>query len=280
MLLPLSHKRNIPPLFTNTGTTMTMLRPTLGLLCLLLIAPVMAQDTVNPDPWESFNRPVFEFNERLDQYLLKPTARGYQAVMPDPAEKSVGNFFSNLRDANSTINAVLQGRPGGAARAGGRFLLNSTIGMLGLFDVASRMGVEPYRTDFGHTLAIWGVPSGPYVMVPLFGPRTIRSGTGTVFDALTSVEVGIDDVRLRNSMFALDIVNTRAGLLKAEDLMSGDRYIFIRDAYLQQRRSLVSDGVVEDNFSDFGDDEWGDDWDDGPGDESGDDLGDEWDEEF
>lgn len=260
MLPPLSHKRNIPPLFPDTGIAMKLLRPTLGLLCLLVFAPVMAQDTVNPDPWEGLNRPLFEFNERLDQYLLKPVAKGYQAVTPDPAEKGVSNFFGNLRDANSTINAVLQGRPGGAARAGGRFLLNSTIGMLGLFDVASRMGVEPYRTDFGHTLAIWGLPSGPYLMVPVLGPRTVRSGTGTVFDALTSVEVGIDDVRLRNSLFGLELVDTRAKLLKTEELMSGDRYIFIRDAYLQQRRALVNDGVVEDNFSDFGDDDWGEDF--------------------
>lgn len=259
-LLPLTHKRNISPLFTNTGTAMNLLRPTMGLFCLLLLAPALAQDVVDPDPWEGLNRPIFEFNERLDQYLLKPTAKGYQAVMPDPAEKGVSNFFGNLRDANSTINAVLQGRPGGAARAGGRFLLNSTIGMLGLFDVATRMGVEPYRTDFGHTLAIWGLPSGPYVMVPVLGPRTIRSGTGTVFDALTSVEVSIDDVRLRNSMFGLELVDTRVKLLKAEDLMSGDRYIFVRDAYLQQRRALVNDGVVEDGFSDFGDDEWDEDF--------------------
>ncbi|MDO8861199.1 VacJ family lipoprotein [Haliea sp. E1-2-M8] len=235
---------------------MKLLRPTLGLLCLLLFAPAMAQETVNPDPWEGLNRPIFEFNERLDQYLLKPTAKGYQAVMPDPAEKGVGNFFRNLRDANSTINAVLQGRPGGVARAGGRFLLNSTIGMLGLFDVASRMGVEPYRTDFGHTLAIWGLPSGPYVMVPLFGPRTVRSGTGSVFDALTSVEGSIDDMSLRNSLRTLDLVDSRARLLRVEDLISGDRYIFVRDAYLQQRRSQVSDGVVADDFSDFNDAEW------------------------
>jgi len=255
-LLPLTHRRNISPLFTDTGTVMKLLRPILGLFCLLLLAPAMAEEVVNPDPWEGLNRPIFVFNERLDQYLLKPTAQVYQAVMPDPAERGVSNFFSNLRDANSTINAVLQGRPGGAARAGGRFLLNSTIGMLGLFDVASRMGVEPYRTDFGHTLAIWGAPPGPFVMVPLLGPRTVRSGTGTVFDAMTSVEVAIDDVRLRNSLVGLEVVNSRAKLLKAEDLMSGDRYIFIRDAYLQQRRALVSDGAVEDGFSDFGDDEW------------------------
>ncbi len=236
---------------------MKLLRPTLGLLCLLLFVPAMAEEPANPDPWEGFNRPIFEFNERLDRYLLKPVAKGYQVVMPDPAERGVTNFFSNLRDANSTLNAVLQGRPGGAVRAGGRFLLNSTVGMLGLFDVATRMGVEPYRTDFGHTLAIWGVPSGPYLMVPVLGPRTVRSGTGTVFDSFASVEMTIDDVSVRNSLRALDVVDSRARLLKAEDLISGDRYIFLRDAYLQQRRALVNDGVVEDSFSDFGEEDWG-----------------------
>jgi phospholipid-binding lipoprotein MlaA len=260
VLLLLSRQRNILPLFTNAGLAMKLLRPLLGLFCLLVLTPAMAEDAVDPDPWERLNRPIFEFNERLDKLLLKPAAKGYQFVMPDPAEKGVSNFFSNLRDANATINALLQARPGGAARAGGRFLLNSTIGVLGIFDVASRMGVEPYRTDFGHTLAVWGLPSGPYVMVPMLGPRTIRSGTGTVFDGMTSVEVAIDDVRLRNSLIGLELVSGRAQLLKAEDLMSGDRYIFIRDAYLQQRRALVNDGVVDDGFSDFGDDDWDEDF--------------------
>lgn len=239
---------------------MKLLRPLLGLVCLLLLAPAVAQEAVDPDPWEKLNRPIFVFNERLDQLLLKPAAKGYQFIMPDPAEQGVSNFFSNLRDANATINALLQGRPDGAARAVGRFLLNSTVGVLGIFDVATPLGVEPYRTDFGHTLAMWGLPSGPYVMVPMLGPRTVRSGTGSVFDAFTSVEAGIDDVAVRNSLVGLDLVSSRATLLKAEDLMSGDRYIFIRDAYLQQRRALINGGVVEDDFSDFGDDDWDEDF--------------------
>ena len=237
---------------------MTTRFTTLLLLCLLIVAPAMASEAVDPDPLEALNRPIFVFNERLDQYLLKPAARGYHAVVPDPLEIGVDNFFRNLRDVNVTINSLLQGRPKGAAQAGGRFLLNSTIGILGLFDVASRMGIEPLRTDFGQTLAVWGAPEGPYLMVPLFGPRTMRSGFGTVFDAYTSVEIAIDDVRLRNSLIGLELVSSRVELLKAEDLISGDRYIFIRDAYLQQRRALVNDGVVEDTFSDFGDDDWPD----------------------
>lgn len=237
---------------------MKFLHPIVLLLCLLGLAPAMAAEPVDTDPLEAINRPIFIFNERMDQYLLKPAARGYHAVTPDPLEMGVDNFFRNLRDVNTTLNSILQGRLQGAAQAGGRFLLNSTIGMLGLFDVATPMGIEPLRTDFGQTLAVWGVPEGPYLMVPLFGPRTMRSGVGTVFDAYTSVEVAIDDVRLRNSLIGLELVSSRVELLKAEDLISGDRYIFIRDAYLQQRRALVSDGEVEDSFSDFSDEDWPD----------------------
>lgn len=228
----------------------------IALLCVFISVPAVTQAEAETDPFEGINRPLFVFNDTVDQYLLRPAARGYRWVMPDPAEQGVSNFFSNLRDANAAVNSVLQGRPSSAARSGGRFLLNSTIGILGLFDVASRMGLDRYRTDFGHTLAVWGMPQGPYLMVPLLGPRTVRSGTGMIFDGFTSVENTIDDVRLRNSMRGLELVNTRARLLKADDLITGDRYIFVRDAYLQSRRALVSDGKIEDDFSDFGDDGW------------------------
>ena len=211
----------------------------------------------NVDPLEWFNRPMFAVNDQLDRFLLKPVATGYDFVMPDPAQRGVGNFFANLYDFNAAINAVLQGRFLGAAQGGGRFLVNSTVGLLGLFDVATPLGIRPYRTDFGHTLAIWGVPEGPYVMVPLFGPRTFRSGTGTIVDTYTSVPTYIDNVALRNSIWGTELIDGRARLLSADELISGDRYIFVRDAYIQQRRALVNDGEVEDSFSDFGDD-----WDD------------------
>lgn len=235
---------------------MQYLRATL----LVLAASLCGAGTVSAsesDPLEAINRPIFEFNDRLDRYVLKPVAKGYRFVMPDPAERGVSNVFDNLRDFNGTFNAVLQWRWPEAARNGGRFLLNSSFGVLGLFDVATPMGVERYRTDFGHTLAVWGAPEGAYLMVPLFGPRTVRSGAGNIVDVLGSVEAQIDDVRTRNSLFALDVVDGRARLLKADDLISGDRYIFIRDAYLQQRRALVSDEPVSDSFSDF-DDGWDD----------------------
>lgn len=231
----------------------------LFLLCLMAPVSSVSQEVLPPeanvDPLEWFNRPMFALNDGLDRFLVRPVAKGYDFVMPDPAQRGVGNFFANLYDFNAAINAVLQGRFKGAAQGGGRFLVNSTIGLLGIFDVATPMGIRPYRTDFGHTLAIWGAPPGPYVMVPLFGPRTFRSGTGTIVDTYTSVPTYIDNVPLRNSIWGLELVDGRARLLSADELISGDRYIFVRDAYLQSREAFVNDGEVVDNFSDFGD-EW------------------------
>jgi phospholipid-binding lipoprotein MlaA len=191
-------------------------------------------------------------NDAFDRFLLKPVSTGYDWITPDPVQRGVGNMFANMYDFNAAINGVLQWRWQGAGRATGRFLINSTLGLLGIFDVATSMGISPYRTDFGHTLAIWGVKPGPYVMVPFFGPRTFRSGTGTIVDTYTSIPTYIDNVRLRNSIWGLELVDGRARLLKADDLISGDRYIFIREAYLQDRETFVNDGVVvADDFSDF-----------------------------
>jgi len=225
-------------------------------------APVFADDQppLNRDPLEPFNRVMFTVNDKLDKYLLRPVAKGYDFVMPDVAQRGVGNFFANLYDFNAAINGVLQGRLGKAGHSTGRFLVNSTVGVLGLFDVATPMGISPYRTDFGHTLAIWGFDSGPYLMVPVFGPRTIRSGLGTVFDTYTAVPTFINDDTLRYSVWGLELVDGRARLLDGEKLITGDRYIFLREAYLQDRDTLVNDGKVQDSFSNFG--EQSDDWED------------------
>lgn len=224
------------------------------LLIVFALAPPVAvaeEKAPNPDPLEAINRPLFALNNTFDKYLLRPVAKGYDWVMPGFAKRGVGNLFANMYDFNSAINGVLQGRFVGAAQGGGRFLVNSTLGLAGLFDVATPMGIRPYRTDFGHTLAIWGVKPGPYVMVPFFGPRTFRSGTGTIFDTYTSIPTYIDNVRVRNSLWGLELIDGRARLLQADELLSGDEYIFVRDAYLQQRETFVNDGVVTDNFSDF-----------------------------
>ncbi|WP_116364495.1 MlaA family lipoprotein [Parahaliea mediterranea] len=225
-------------------------------LLLLLTVPAQAQEVIEDDagrdPFESWNRAVFTFNDGLDTWLVRPVAQGYHFIMPDFAERGVSNFFANLYDANSVLNATLQGRFNHAARGSGRFLVNTTLGVAGLFDVATRMGLTPYPTDFGHTLAIWGAPSGPYLMVPLLGPRTVRSGAGSIVDVYGLPQTYVDNVALRNSLYGLELIEARARLLEVDELTSGDRYIFIRDAYLQQREVLVNDGKIQDDFSDFG----------------------------
>ena len=225
------------------------------LLLFALALPVTAiaadQEPRNVDTFEPFNRAMFSVNNGLDQYLIRPMAVGYDWVMPGFAKRGVGNMFANFYDFNSAINGVLQGRFAGAGQSGGRFLINSTLGLVGLFDVATPIGVRPYRTDFGHTLSIWGFESGPYLMVPFFGPRTIRSGTGTIFDAYTSVPTYIPNVPVRNTLFGLGLIDGRSRLLQADELITGDRYIFVRDAYLSNREAFVNDGVVEDSFSEF-----------------------------
>lgn len=212
------------------------------------------------DPFEPINRPVFALNDAFDRWALKPVARSYGYLMPPPAQRGVSNFFANLYDVTSTLNAAMQWRWEGAAQSGGRFLVNSTLGFAGLFDVATPMGIRPFRTDFGQTLALWGLPSGPYVMLPLFGPRTFRSGAGTLVDTFAlSVPPYIGNDNLRNSVWGLELVHGRSVLLDTDQLVSGDRYIFYRDAYLQQRAAFVNDGKLQDDFSDF-EDSWAEDF--------------------
>ncbi len=232
--------------------------PRLVLIACLILAVNNAHaqqlETTVADPFEGANRVVFALNDGVDRYALAPVARGYKAVTPNFVRRGVGNFFANLYDLNGTLNAALQGRFRNMAQNGGRFVVNSTVGMFGFIDIASEMGISPYRTDFGHTLAIWGVDRGPYLMLPLFGPRTARSAAGTTFDTVLSLQWQLDSTTTRNMLFAAEIIDNRAALTAADDLITGDRYIFIRDAYLQQREYFVNGGVVEEGFSDFGDD--------------------------
>ena len=224
------------------------------LLSLLLAPGAGAVHAAGEDPLEPINRPIFVFNETLDRYLLRPAARGYDYVMPQTLQIGVGNFFDNMLDVNRAVNALLQGRWEGACDSAGRVAVNSTLGVLGFFDVATSLGIEQHKADFGETLAAWGLPSGPYVVVPLFGPRTVRSGTGTIVDTLASVPFYIDDATVTWSLFSLGLVHNRARLLESDQLISGDRYIFIRDAYLQQRAARTQEGPLRDEFSDFEDD--------------------------
>lgn len=223
-----------------------------GLLLAGLLGPAGHADE---DPWESFNRSIYSFNNTADAYVIKPVAQGYAYLMPEIGRKGVNNFFNNLLDVNGALNGFLQGRVDQGLENVGRVIINSTVGIFGLFDVATALGVPQYQTDFGHTLSIWGVPQGPFVMVPFLGPRTVRSSVGTAFDAYASPlgQMGNSDPAWGLRVF--NLVDLRAGLLGADELLSGDQYIFLRDAYLQQRRLQTSDGQLVDDFSEF-DDGW------------------------
>ena len=223
-----------------------MLMPWIVGSCVALTSHAALSEST--DPFERVNRAVFSFNEVLDTYFLKPIAKGYQNFTPDFFQDRVGDFFGNVGEARNLANNLLQGKAHDAGVDTSRFLLNTTLGGLGLFDVAKRFGLDRNDEDFGQTLGAWGVQSGPYLMLPLLGPSTVRDGFGRIPDSYVSGMRYINDVPVRNSLMALDIVDTRADLLAAERLVTGDKYSFIRNAYLQNREYKVMDGEVEDDF--------------------------------
>jgi len=208
-----------------------------------------AQTEQNIDPWQGFNRAMFSFNDTLDHWAVKPLAQGYKFVMPDPLEIGVSNIFNNIREVPNAINGVLQGDFKGAAHDTGRLLVNTTLGVAGLLDVAKYMNLPADDPeDFGQTLAVWGVGQGPYLVLPLLGPSTLRDGVGKPVDWYTTPVAYIEDVPTTNTLFALSLVDTRANLLALEGSISGDRYTFIRDVYLQRREFLINNGEVADDF--------------------------------
>jgi phospholipid-binding lipoprotein MlaA len=199
------------------------------------------------DPVEGFNRAMFSFNEGLDAVIIKPVAVGYDAVMPSPVRTGVTNFFGNIADFFIGVNNLLQGKPVEAASDIGRVVVNSTIGILGLIDVASDMGMEKHEEDFGQTFGRWGVGSGAYVVLPVFGPRTVRDTVGLVLDSKVDPIGNIDDVSTRNTLLVLRLVDTRADLLPADKVIEEaalDKYAYVRDGYLQRRHNLILDGNV------------------------------------
>ncbi len=210
------------------------------------------------DPWENWNRKVFSFNEGLDRVLLKPVAKGYRWITPDPVETGVRNVFSNLGEVLNIVNDLLQAKFSQAGNDTGRLLVNSTLGIAGIFDVAQHMGMPRNDgEDFDQTLEAWGVGSGNYLMLPFFGPSTVRGAPSLYLNSLANPVGYVDHVPTRNELYATDVVSTRAELLKAEDFVSGDKYLFIRDVYLQRREYLYNDGQVEDDFGGYGDDDYG-----------------------
>ena len=216
-------------------------------LCLSACASTgtVSQSDNPDDPWEGFNRHSFAFNEGLDTWVLKPAAKGYDAVTPTPVRAGVSNFFGNLEDLWIGVNNLLQGKPGQAASDLGRVLVNSTMGIAGLIDVASPMGLEKHNEDFGQTLAVWGVGSGPYVVLPVFGSRTLRDTGGLVADTAADPLNEVEPDGARYGLSALRVVDLRAGFLPAEKVLDSaalDKYSYLRSAYLQRRRSLIFDG--------------------------------------
>lgn len=221
-----------------------------GLMALvgLSLLPAMSQAASEEDPWESFNRPIFRFNDTVDTYALKPIAQGYRAVTPQFLEDGVHNVFGNIGDVGNLANNLLQGKLHNAGVDTGRLIFNTTFGVLGFFDVAKHMGLRKNDEDFGQTLGVWGLSSGPYLVIPLLGPSTVRDATGRVPDSFLTPYPYMDHVPTRNVTRGVQVVDTRANLLQAERLVSGDKYIFIRNAYLQSREFKVKDGQVEDDF--------------------------------
>lgn len=200
----------------------------------------------NPrDPLETYNRAMFGFNEGVDQVIIRPAAKGYSTVMPQVARTGVSNVFSNVGDVWISINNLLQGKPVEAAGDLGRFLINTTLGVGGLIDWASDWGLEKHDEDFGQTLGRWGVGSGPYVVLPFVGPRTVRDGLGFGVDSVADPLYEVDPVRTRNSLIGLRLVEDRAQLLPLDKTLEEaviDKYAYVRDAYLQRRRNLIYDG--------------------------------------
>lgn len=225
---------------------------------LLLLSALLGGCATGPnatpsDPLEPFNRAVFNANDKLDQYVAIPLAKGYEKVTPIPARNIVTNFFGNLGDVGNTINNLLQGKGQDAATSLIRLALNTVLGIGGLIDVATPAGFRKHSQDFGLTLGIWGIPSGPYLVLPLFGPSSFRDGVGLgvnfQFDPVSYAKPAV-----RNPLYFTSFVNTRTNLLGATELLEQvalEKYSFVRDGYLQQRRNLIDSGKGPRNLPEY-----------------------------
>jgi phospholipid-binding lipoprotein MlaA len=219
-----------------------------ALMCLLLVSGcATVEGERDPrDPWEGFNRGVYRFNETFDEYVAQPVARAYVAVLHQEIRTRVSNFFSNIQDLLIGANNFLQGKFEDGVNDWARFAFNSTIGLFGIHDVASDFpGLEKHNEDFGQTLGRWGAGPGPYLILPFLGSSTVRDATGTAVDWAVQPVGEVRPIELRNTLYGLYFVDTRAQLLEASRILEEaalDKYVFQRDAYLQRRRSLIYDG--------------------------------------
>ena len=216
------------------------------LIVLSLLSGCATGPNANPrDPLEPFNRGVYQLNDAVDRAVLKPVATAYQDVVPSLVRRGVNNFFANLQDAWSFVNNALQLKGVAAADSAVRFGVNTFIGLGGVFDVATEMNIEKHTKDFGHTLGYWGVAPGPYLVLPLLGSSTLRDTVALPVDFQGDIVGYVEHVPTRNTLIAVRLVDDRANLLKASamlDEVALDKYTFVRDAYLQRRRSAIYDG--------------------------------------
>lgn len=220
-------------------------RLVLGGLALAFACALAQADESGHDPYEGFNRAMFATNEAIDKFAAKPVAQVYDNVVPLPVKASVGNFFGNAGDLWVCVNSALQGKFGDAGMDLGRLLVNSTVGIFGLFDVASELGIERHDEDFGQTLEVWGVAGGPYLFWPVIGPRNVLDTVGFVVGVYADPIAAARPISVRNSLGGLRFVDVRAGLLPSDRVVEEaalDKYAYIRDAYLQRRRSQIFDG--------------------------------------
>jgi phospholipid-binding lipoprotein MlaA len=202
------------------------------------------------DPWQAANKPIFAMNDAIDSVLFKPLAKGYNAITPKPIQAGVTNFFSNLNEIDNAINNLFQGKPKQFATSIGRLTVNSTIGIAGIFDVASYMGLTHSPEDFGQTMGAFGAGAGPYIILPLLGSSSVRDIPGRVLSIYLNPLAWLDDVSFRNIMVGVNAVDTRSNLLAKEDIaseISKDKYSLYRDAYLEEREFQISDGNINDS---------------------------------
>lgn len=218
----------------------------IGIFLALMLTGCASQG--NKDPLEGMNRGIYKFNDTADKAVIKPIAGAYKAVLPAPIRSGVNNFFTNLNTFVSAINDLLQFKFGKAVEGAGRFVINSTFGIAGIFDVASMDGIEQRNEDFGQTLGYWGVGNGAYIVLPLLGPSTLRDTSGLVVDTLAFDPITyLEDPRTRNVLRGVKYLDKRAQLLPGSDLLDEaalDPYAFMRDAYLQRRENQIADGAV------------------------------------
>ena len=197
------------------------------------------------DPWQGYNRAMFRFNTDFDNAFLKPAAQAYQYITPEPVDEGITNFFRNIADATSAVNNVFQFKLSRAGSDVGRVFINTTVGVVGFFDVATNVGLPSYKEDFGQTLGYWGIGAGPYFVMPILGPSSVRDTVGFAGDVALDPFFSISKDKIYWGFVTLRVVDRRAGLLTAGELVDEaaiDRYAFIRDAYLQRRHTLVHDG--------------------------------------